>query len=196
MKQSQRAIALTRAAQSGHLTIGFYGSAATRRSRGAPGRVRDRRPPPTRRPVRPLHRDRFVDVNRAADLEDRAALRELYRRIEAVGRHDRVPGQATRSAVADRAARADRLGGPGRCAAIENGRTELSEPLKPTWHTARCARPRRRPRRGHRCTRTRNSPSPHPFSRGRRGCRPVDLMTNGPRPDGHGDRKTAEVSPG
>ena len=39
-------------------------------------------------PVRLLHRDRFVDVDRATDLEDRAALCELDRRIEAVGRHD------------------------------------------------------------------------------------------------------------
>jgi hypothetical protein len=45
-----------------------------------------------------LHRDRFVDVDRAADLEDWAALCEIDRRIEAVGRHDRVAGQATRAA--------------------------------------------------------------------------------------------------
>src|SRR5690349_11268602 len=42
-----------------------------------------RRSATTRRPVRRLHRDRFVDVDCAADLEDRAALRELDRRIEA-----------------------------------------------------------------------------------------------------------------
>src|ERR1700719_1158721 len=81
--------------------------------------------------VRLLHRDRFVDVDRAADLEDRAALRELDRRIEAVGRHDRVAGQAARATTADRAARADRLRGPGRGAAVDDGRTELSEPLTP-----------------------------------------------------------------
>jgi hypothetical protein len=39
-----------------------------------------------------VSRDRFVDVDRAADLEDGAAFRELDRRIEAVGRHDRVSG--------------------------------------------------------------------------------------------------------
>jgi len=47
--------------------------------------------------VRLLHRDRFVDIDRAADLEDRAALRELDRRLEAVCRHERVAAQATRA---------------------------------------------------------------------------------------------------
>jgi hypothetical protein len=53
--------------------------------------------PAVRREVRgpgalggPLHRDRFVDVDRASDLEDRAAHRELDRRIEAVGRDNPV----------------------------------------------------------------------------------------------------------
>lgn len=69
--------------------------------RGASGRVAPEALPDPMRPARLLHRDRFVDVDRATDLEDRAALGELDRRIEAVGRHDGVAGQATRAAVAD-----------------------------------------------------------------------------------------------
>src|SRR2546427_7397716 len=81
--------------------------------------------------MRLLHRDHFVDVDRAADLEHRAALRELDGRIEAVGRHDRVAAQATRAAIADRAALTDGLRDPHRRAALDDGRTELSEPPTP-----------------------------------------------------------------
>src|SRR4051794_33031114 len=100
-------------------------------ARSAGSGFRDLRASPTRRPVRRLHRDRFVDVDRAADLEDRAALRQLDRRVEAAGRHDRIAAQATRAPVADRTAWADRLRAPGRGPALDDSRTELFEPLTP-----------------------------------------------------------------
>ena len=53
--------------------------------RGAPGSVRNRRCSPTRRPMRLLHRDCLIDVDRAIDLKHRAALGELNRRVKAVG---------------------------------------------------------------------------------------------------------------
>lgn len=78
-----------------------------------------------------LHRDHFIDVDRAADSPNRTALRELNRGIETIGRHDRIAGHPARAAVADRGARADRLRGARRGAAIDDRRTELFEPLAP-----------------------------------------------------------------
>ena len=78
-------------------------ASATSQERGATAEIADYEghrvglclrpsPPDPMRPVGVLHRDRFVDVDRATDLEDRASLCELDRSIEAVGRHDGVAG--------------------------------------------------------------------------------------------------------
>src|SRR5262249_3855582 len=115
----------------------------------------------------------------ATDLEHRAPLREVDRRVEAVRGHDRVAGQATRAAFADRAAAADRLRAPGRGAAVNDCRPELSEPLTPLGHlgVALCLV------RGHTvAAAVREHVIRHllpPFGRGRRGYRPFVLMTNG-----------------
>jgi hypothetical protein len=103
-----------------------FGAAGVKRSAWAGRRASPPRPLVPWTAIVPRTRRRS-----AASARRRCRRAAPSRLVEGVGRHDRVAAQASRAAVADRAARAECLRGPGCGATVDQGRTERVERLTP-----------------------------------------------------------------